>query len=48
MYLLTYTSEKEATTFAWFTSEIELREFVEEHKVTVIDAMLIKDYEDLE
>lgn len=47
-YLLTYSSEKEGTTFAWFDTEIELREFVEEYAVKVIDAIYIRDYEVLE
>jgi hypothetical protein len=47
-YLLTYSSDKEGTTFAWFDTEIELREFVEDHKVKVIDAICIRDYEVLE
>jgi hypothetical protein len=48
LFLLTYYSEKEGTTFTWFDTEIELRDFVEDHQVKVIDAIYIRDYEELE
>lgn len=45
LYLLTYNSDKEGMSYSWFESEEELRDFAED--VEVIDAMLIKAYEDL-
>jgi hypothetical protein len=47
-YLLTYQDSKHSyATFAWFETEDELWEFVEENKVHVISALHIKDAEEI-
>ncbi|MFF2532461.1 hypothetical protein ACFVS2_26700 [Brevibacillus sp. NPDC058079] len=45
-YLLTYQDEKRGYgTFAWFETEDEMTEYIENNRVHVIEALKIKDAE---
>ncbi|WP_179281003.1 hypothetical protein [Paenibacillus sp. XY044] len=44
-YLLTYQNNKNSLTFAWFDTESEMSEFVENEDINVIEALYVKEAE---